>query len=246
MSDKAENLKKIEAELNGGRKLKPRHPATFSKNILAKLDELIPAGLYLDPCAGVGKIHQLERNDRYFVSIEIEKPWADADERTICGDMFVVVGDWVRLTTVRFDGIVVSWVYGNRMSDSHKASDSSRRHSYTHDIRTFTGDENYTLDPANSGTMYFWQDVYREWHAQAYTLLRKVVNDDGKPSFFNVKNFVRKGEVQRVIAWHMECMKDCGWEITNVHMVGTPGMRFGENSDARADAEAIIEARRGK
>lgn len=227
-----------------------KHPATWSRADLELLDRVVPPGLYLDPCAGVGKIHRLERDDRTFVGVEIEKPWADVDPRTIHGDMFEVVKDWADHAT-RFDGIVTSWVFGNRMSDSHNAQDASRRHSYTHDIRTMTGDNEYTLDENNAGTMYFWNDNYRDWHRRAYRLLHRVVNDSDKSSFFNVKNFYRtpkKGGaqiVERVVGWHMKTLLENGWRIVTVHEVGVPGLRHGENHEARADAEAIIEARKG-
>lgn len=226
--------------------VKPRHPATYSRAILEHLNYIIPPGLYLDPCAGVGKVFRLEdpEHGRLFVAIEIEKPWADLHPETICGDMFAVVDDWVRLSTVRFDGIVVSWVYGNRMSDHHKAADSSRRHSYTHDIRVQTGDADYELDPNNSGLLYAWNEEYWEWHARAYGTLHGVVNDDGKSSFFNVKNFVRDKQPFNIVGRHIRTMKQCGWEVVKLHSVATPGMRHGENYEARALEEVIIEARK--
>lgn len=228
--------------------VKPKHPATYSRAILAQLDELVPPGLYLDPCAGVGKIFRLDRDDRAFVAIEIERPWADVEPRTIHGDMFEVVKDWIRLSTVRFDGIVVSWVYGNRMSDHHNARDTSRRHSYTHDIRTMTGNPDYILHPNNSGTMYFWQQEYKDFHEAAYALLLDAVNDAYKSSFFNVKNFYRtikkRQELQPVVGWHVGALKRAGWEVIRLHSVTTPGMRYGENYEARADEEVIIEARK--
>lgn len=230
--------------------VKPRHPAKFSRSILTFLDAHVPPGLYLDPCAGVGTIFRLEdpAAGRLFVAIEIEQPWADLHPETICGDMFEVVEDWVRLSTVRFDGVVTSWVYGNRMSDHHKvgAGDSSRRHSYTHDIRVQTGDEDYELDPMNAGLLYAWgkNGAYDAWHLRAYELLHRVVNDDGKSSFFNVKNFVRDKSMFNIVGRHIRMLKETGWKVVALHPVTTPGMRYGENYEARANEEIIIEARK--
>ena len=229
---------------------KVQHPATWSRNDLTVLDKLVPPGVYLDCCAGIGKIYRIERPDRCFVTVEIEKPWADVEPRTIHGDMFKVVQEWVDFGT-RFDGIVVSWVFGNRMSDHHKASDSSRRRSYTHDIRTMTGDEGYELADNNAGTMYFWQPAYKEWHERAYALLSQVVNESGH-SFFNVKNFYRttgagenrKQQLHPVVGWHVKAMKQNGWDVIEIHNVKAESLRDGENYEARADYEAIIEARR--
>ena len=56
--------------------VKVKHPATFSKAILERLDELVPNGVWLDPFAGTGKIEQLDRPGRGFVGIELEPEWA--------------------------------------------------------------------------------------------------------------------------------------------------------------------------
>ena len=224
-----------------------RHPAKFSRSILKKLDELVPSGLWLDPMAGLGLIHRLERNDRCFVGVEIEKPWADQEDRTIHGDAFVVLQQWVEDGT-RFDGIVTSPTYGNRFADKHNAKDDSRRHSYTHDLRAMTGNSGYVLEENNSGGMYFWTEEYKQFHLALWKLCCDVTRPGGK-AFINVKNFMRtpRGKPQRVeqvVGWHIKALVATGWAAPKLTPVKTPGMRDGANSEARVEAEQIIEVRK--
>ncbi len=157
-----------------------------------------------------------------------------------------------------FDGVVTSPVYGNRMSDHHKAKDASRRRSYTHDLQSMTGDDDRELSENNSGTMYFWQDDYKEFHLKAWRLCRDVTRPGGM-MYLNVSNFLRttrqrtkrgdantvkKQEIQYVVPWHMKALKEMGWKVETLLPVPTRRMRDGENAEARVDAEHIIVASR--
>lgn len=227
-----------------------KHPAKFSPAIIDKLGELVPPGVWLDPFAGVGTIAVLEGSvpqrghvrfeaPRHFVMLELEPEWASQHPKTVCVDALVQMDAWVKAGT-RFDGVVTSPVYGNRMSDSHNAQDGSTRHSYTHDLGR-------KLTEGNIGDAYFWQDRYKEFHIRAWQLAYNVTRPGGE-MFLNVSDFYRttKGERQqmRVVAWHMKTLSAIGYSILKVHRVGTPRMRKGRNGESRVEYEAIIHARR--
>ena len=137
-----------------------------------------------------------------------------------------------------FDGVVTSPVYGNRMSDHHNAKDASSRRSYKFDLGR-------DLSPGNAGMLYYWQDEYRELHLEAWDLARNLTRDGGL-MFLNVKNFYRtvkgKREEFRVVAGHVQMLKDTGWRVKKIVQVAVPSMKHGENHDARFDTEAIIVA----
>lgn len=222
-----------------------KHPAKWSPQILKVLDELVPSGDYLDPFAGTGGIHKLAENEvvtRRFVTLELEPEWAKQDVRTVCTDSLKWMANMDNAG--RFDGVVTSPVYGNRMSDSHNAKDNSSRRSYTHDLGRKPSEN-------SSATTYFWQPAYKEFHLCAWALCFHVTKPGGE-MFLNVSDFlrtIREGGVSRqiqmrVVAWHMKALKSAGYEIIKVHRVETPRMRHGENHKARVEHEAIIHARK--
>src|SRR5207344_1862627 len=105
------------------------HPAPFSASIMDVLADLIAdwEGPILDPYAGVGRVHELGRDDTF--GIEIESEWADTHHRTFCGDSshLIVTGgrmmSCVNGTQVadleRPNAVVTSPDYGNRMADQY-------------------------------------------------------------------------------------------------------------------------------
>ena len=231
-----------------------KHPATFSDNILERLDVMVPPGVYLDPFCGVGKIFRLTRADRQFVGVELEREWADmwpayyptGEGIPIPGQNMVTVGDsmhqmrvW-KMDGVRFDGVVSSPVYGNRMSDHHNPKDDSTRRSYKFDLGR-------DLTPGNMGEMYFWQPQYRTSAKLAVKRIHQVVRPGGMV-FWNVKNFIKtvKGieKTYDVVGWWRNQFEKKGFKVIGTSDVPTPGMRYGENADIRIDSEKIIVARR--
>lgn len=232
---------------------KPRpHPAKFSDIILVSLDLLVPDGMYLDPFCGVGKVFELVRAKRTIVGIEIEPEWCDqargraeAMQHRVDDDVkkpYAVCANslkWMKeYTYKRFDGIITSPVYGNRMSDHHNASDGSRRRSYKHDL----GRE---PDKKSSATMYFWQPSYRKFHMKAWKRARDVTAPGGQ-MFLNVSNFIRNGVELDVVDWHIWALEQCGWIVEAEVPIVTQRMRDGENADVRAPHEALIQASRRK
>jgi tRNA G10 N-methylase Trm11 len=80
----------------------------------------------LDPFAGTGRIHELEN---WTVGVEIEPEWATMRDGTIVANALNLP-----FRDASFDAVVTSPTYGNRLADHHDARDSSRRHSYKHDL----------------------------------------------------------------------------------------------------------------
>lgn len=225
-------------------KAKQKHPAAFGRSILHKLNEIVPPGVWLDPFAGTGKIYTIQNDDRRFVTVELEPEWAEMHPDTICGDSLEIMDGWLWDGT-RFDGVVTSPVYGNRMSDHHNAKDASRRRGYKFDLGR-------DPSPGSSGVMYFWQEEYRVFHQHAWKLAYEITRPGGA-MFLNVSNFLRTKRsksgvkdqaVQYVVPWHMKALINVGYEIITILPIGTPRLRDGENSEARVAEEHIIVAKK--
>lgn len=210
------------------------HPAKFSDQLMPVFQTIVDAytgeneynALVLDPFAGTGRIHELERC--YTVGVEIEPEWADLHPRTQIGDATCLPARW----TNRFKMVLTSPTYGNRMADSHtpSPSDTSKRITYTHKL----GRE---LSPLNTGGMQ-WGGRYRVMHRAAWHQARRVLVPGGY-LVINIKDHIRKGEVVPVSAWHLETCKSLGFELIEDIEVPCPGMRFGANGGARVEVEHV-------
>lgn len=104
-----------------------KHPAKFNAKVLEVVGDLLLDEYrrkhrtlhVLDPFAGVGGIHSLANEHVVTYGLELEPEWAEQDRRTLVGD--VLTSDL--LDGSRFDGIVTSPCYGNRMADCHDAQE---------------------------------------------------------------------------------------------------------------------------
>jgi hypothetical protein len=104
------------------------HPAPYPRYMLDALARYLSAYRrtvghrlrILDPMAGIGRVHDLPNWLGETVGVELEPEWATQRVGTIVGDATNLPADW----SATFDAIVVSPVYGNRMSDHHEAKDS--------------------------------------------------------------------------------------------------------------------------
>lgn len=220
------------------------HPAPFSDPIVKRLDRLVRAEAkkvgfvnVLDPFAGVGRIHRLHRPGYVETTgIEIEPEWAEANELTICGDLFDVVKRWRGRR--RFRVIATSPTYGNRFADHHDAKDDSRRHGYAHDLGR--------LPTAGSSGVLPWGPRYWSFHAAAYRTLLSVAEPGGL-GLFNVSDFVRHKEIVHAVEWHLGALYGAGWVMEPGERpvtIETRRMRHGANHEARVDHEVILRMRR--
>lgn len=225
------------------------HPAKYTAAVLDAirlvLDEHLPsaggpaAPSILDPFAGVGGIHELGDFYRTY-AVEIEPEWAAQSEArgpTWCGDFFEF--DPVRSHVVephswplKFDAIITSPTYGNRMADKHDARDASKRITYKHKLGR-------DLSENNSGRMQ-WGVEYKLFHGLAWKRCRDRLLVDYGLQIVNVKDHVRRGAIVPVVDWHRERLKRLGFTMVDDVYVETPGMRFGQNHAARVDGEHVL------
>jgi hypothetical protein len=169
--------------------------------------------------AGIGRVHELEEYGFDTTGIEIEPEWANMHPHTWLGDATALP-----FASDSFDAICVSPCYGNRMADHHDAKDASTRRTYKHDLGR-------DLHPNNAGQLQ-WGKQYRAFHILAWTEAIRVLRSGGR-FVLNVKDHIRAGKRQYVAGWHVSTLCRLGLDLTFHIEVGTPGMRYGENRDAR-------------
>lgn len=226
--------------------MKPIHPAQYSPNVIEAFIDILGdrEGLLVDPFSGPGRsLPKLLVPGRRIIGIEIERPWVDVGVSE--PDCYVTTGDATNLEK-KFpknfvDMVCTSPVYGNRFSDSHKAKDSSVRHSYTHDIRRQTEDPDYDLNKNNAGTMHFGKPnpKYENLHFQAWKEALRYVKTGGI-FLLNVSDFIRNDKRIPVSSWHVKTMTEIGWEWHDARLVPTKRMRKGANNKARVDREWVF------
>lgn len=230
----------------------PKHPAKFSEPIIDLLQALVLAEArrvqgrvipgdcpvqVLDPFAGVGRVHRLARPNRILTrGVEIEPEWAACHPETICADAL----EWLIRpgNYERFDIVVTSPTYGNRLADHHNAKDGSHRRSYTHDLGR-------PLAETNSGKLH-WGSAYWAFHELAYQRIRYALKPGGL-FLLNVSDFYRQKAVVPAVDWHRAAALDAGFVVAGPDIpVATRRLRGvgAETTSARAAHEVILRLRR--
>ncbi len=186
-------------------------------------------GVALDPFAGEGKVHGLQRSGLRTVGIELEPEWANVHPQTIMGNAL-----HLPFPDNTFNAIVTSPTYGNRMADSHNAKDDSRRHTYTHRLGRKPHED-------NSGVMQ-WGPAYRHFHLKAWIETWRVLKTRSKKTraFINISNHIRGGEEIDVTGWHVDALQVVGFKLLHVRTVETERLRDGENGELRCPHESIL------
>lgn len=248
----------------------PAHPAVFPSYVIelaaeAIWPDLVPARrrdcLVLDPFAGVGGVHALRDvgpiNGRRIetVGVELMPKWAHAHPATLVGDATQLPQSW----SARFDAVVTSPCYGNRMADHHENNDAckmcegagylrgrvlcptckgsklSHRRSYRH----YYGDTFWDDAPreSNAGAMA-WGDEYRALHEAAWREVLRVLRPGGR-FVLNVKDHVRGGRRVRVARWHHDTCRALGFVDLWRWDVPLDGYGFGQNRAARVSSEQL-------
>lgn len=239
------------------------HPAVYSDGIVDLFRDILDrrlgvASRVVDPFAGVGGIHGL-RPDYNTLGVELEQEWADQHMHTAHGDarnLLAVVGWYFgfpnygpdksidqsqRLAGVRsVDAVATSCTYGNRMADSHVATDDSKRITYTHKLGR-------KLTEGNSGAMQ-WGSAYRELHTKVWFECRCAIRPGGL-LILNISNHFRKGakgeyvladDEVNVAGWHTDTITGFGFELVEAYAIPTKRMRFGANSHRRTSHEFVL------
>lgn len=205
-----------------------KHPAKYTDSLLPIFEKMLNGcKSVLDPFAGTGKIHSLPYDT---TGLEIEKEWADMHKKTILGDATKMPFD-----NCFFDAICTSPTYGNRMADSHKAKDDSKRNTYTHVLGR-------DLSENNSGKMQ-WGDEYKKLHILVWKECFRVLKNNGI-FILNFKNHIRKGKLVDVFSWHVSELLKIGFGIEKIEQVKTNGNGFGKNGNLRTGFEFVAMFRK--
>ena len=206
------------------------HPAVMGPHIFEVCKQFLPfkGCRVLDPFAGVGTTATLlpEYN---VVGVEIEKEWAQQQPSTICGDSVVVVP-----TLGKFDAILTSPAYGNRMADDFKASDESKRITYRHKL----GRE---LSTGTTSNLHYGRGNrrYEKAHSNIWIVCVDALTESGV-FILNCKDFIARGTQMEVTQWHVLSLISYGLNVLEHKKIPSRGMRFGTNYQKRVDYENII------
>lgn len=223
------------------------HPAPFSGPVMDVLKDVIAEwpGPVLDPYAGIGRVHELGREDTW--GIEIEPEWARAHSRTFDGDsseLEAVNEVTTNLFIPRPRAIVTSPDYGNRMADQYLGTPTERA------VRAETGRlprrRGYAISLGRrvsdgSGAGHHFGPKYRQIHLDVMTAVTKVCLPEAKLAL-NVSDSINAREVRGVFRWWLQMVAHLGWRIEDLIPVETRRFRDGSNSDLRVEQEWVIVA----
>jgi|SRR5580765_1000264 len=205
-----------------------KHPAPYTKGLIPLFATILQGHQrVLDPFAGTGRIHELQQFGFETVGVEIEPEWAGSHKDTLVGDVLDLPGP---LGREPFDAICTSPCYGNRFADAHEAKDGSTRRSYTHDLGR-------RLHANNAGAMQ-WGAIYRSFHEEAWQKVAMCLKPGGL-FVLNIKDHIRGRKRQYVAGWHVTYLTRMGLELEYHVPLPAPGMRKGENNEARVEEEQI-------
>lgn len=228
-----------------------KHNAKFSRSILDEIQEVVNTELkdadwdvwMLDPFGGVGGIFDIKhpaivRTDM----VELQPLWAkqavlqwvtsgDPSRFVFCEDFFAWADRMNRWGQYNIG--CTSTTYGNRMADKHHAREDSHRNTYAHTLRR-QGEDLYE---GNSGGLQ-WGEEYRFFHIKAWKYMWRLLEPGGL-FILNIKDHIRKGELQGVPAWHRTTIERIGFYHCRTIQVPVRGNRQGENGELRVDHEEV-------
>lgn len=208
-----------------------RHPAKYNDALFPIFSTRLGTANcsnVLDPFAGTGKIFELQRwlpEIRIF-GTELEYEWASMTKGMMVANALRLPFD-----NDTFDAICTSPCYGNRMADHHNAQDASLRNTYTHAL-------GHPLHKNNAGAMQ-WGYEYRRFHFDAWREVQRVHRKGGL-FILNIKDHIRRGEIQYVTNWHVNVLKMFGYMFLEEVHIPLNGNRFGQNGNVRIDYESVV------
>ncbi len=194
------------------------HPAKYSAGVIVDaFARLIPApALVLDPFGGVGGIHHLRKLGEYrTVAVEIEREWAMASPgHTVQGD-----STCLPFADDTFDAVATSPAYGNRMADSNPPSPKNANFV----ARKYQFLLGRKMHPNNGSSMHFGVP-YRKLHTEVWREVRRVLRPGGV-LLLNMKDHIRRGVPQPVVAWHCTTLSGLGgFHMDTIWGLSTPGI----------------------
>lgn len=185
----------------------------------------------LDPMAGVGTVHELASAQIKTFGVELEPEWAATHPRTMIGDATKLPPRWKG----RFDAVVTSPDYGNRMCDDFNASDKGEgRIGY----RWALG-----RSPSPGSVIRHWGDEYRRLHLLVLAEMERVTRPGGLV-VINVSDFIENKMRISVVQWYVDSLNELELAKVTDAEVPTPRMRKGQNGGARVDAEHVLVYRK--
>ncbi len=226
-----------------------KHNAKFTGNILQEMQQVLADEIdsdfwMIDPFGGVGGIFSLEHPTlRRVDMVEIQEVWAEharqIPERpgiqhyVFNWDLFEWF-EWYKGTLAgAYGAVVTSPCYGNRMADKHIAKEGSKRNTYAHTLRGM----GHELEEGSSGGMQ-WGNEYRMFHLKAWKVAWELLEPGGL-FIMNIKNHIRKGEVQYVAEWHRQVIERRGFDHLYTIEVPVRGNQQGENGQVRVPHEEV-------
>ena len=111
-----------------------------------------------------------------------------------------------------------------------KGKGLSVRNTYTHQY----GEK---LRPESAAVMQ-WGTAYRNFHFDAWKEVGRVLRPGGL-FLLNCSDHIRKGEVQEVTQWHIDCIKELDFKVQHIVPVETKRQKQGANGDKRVDTESV-------
>ena len=214
--------------------VKLRHPAKYTDSFLPIFyEELKDTGNVLDPMGGTGKIGTLKEHGYggKIYSNELESEWALQGYENGCDVITMNDAENMEWEDGFFDAVCTSPTYGNRMADSHRAKDGSKRNTYTHTIGR-------DLHEENTGKMQ-WGKSYQEKHKRIYIEIKRVLKSQGV-FILNIKNHIRKGKEVDVSSFHKDLILNNGFKLSKELKIPVRGNGFGQNGNVRVDHEFIF------
>lgn len=219
------------------------HPAQFSDQLLAPIERMIEQFAVdgqvdvVDPFAGPGiKLHDLcNRRSWGFYGMDIEE-WEGRVPGVEVGD--ATDDDCWRNLLEGLDNpvIVTSPTYGNGLNDHHEPKEDSRRFTY----RVALGEALHENNSGRYGIRQGRKAWHEYWRINSTAMIYPL--NEGIPVIVNVKAFIHDGEVVDLPSMWEVLLITLGYHIISHKVVETPGIRFGQNSEARTPGESIITA----
>lgn len=226
-----------------------KHPAKFSEPLLPVMARYADgASTILDPFAGTGRVglirQHLTVSPVEIAANEIEEAWAPQGHANGCDDVWI--GDardmhWWEAS--RFDAIVTSPAYGNRMADACDWAPGRRHSTYTSALRETIGDPSAVLQAGNAGAEQ-WGHSYREIHRAAWREAWRVLAPGGR-LVLNIADHYRAGVTQGVPEWHVSALMAIGFVLLDWCDVETDRYGFGANAELRCPELVIVMAKSG-